>query len=227
MLPAQPLQKTHRTKEEYVYDALHDAIMRCELAPGEKLVIDTISDWLEVSPIPVRGALQRLQAEGLVEITPHTGAVVSEISPDNISEIFVLLESLESIAFNDAAQKATATDLAYLRQLIDGMAQAIKAGDAGRWYDLNNQFHLAVAGITQMKMLIRFTARALASRDRLRHFYSTTFVTSRMSEAHAEHCQMVDLLESLDLDHLTPLVAKHNRTARQAYQKLIENKLTD
>lgn len=210
-----------------MYDTLHDAIMRCELAPGEKLVIDTISEWLEVSPIPVRGALQRLQAEGLVEITPHTGTVVSEISPDHISEIFVLLESLEIAAFSDAVQKATSKDVAYLRQLINDMAQAIEAGNATRWYDLNNQFHLAVAGITHMKMLIRFTTRALASRDRLRHFYSTTFVTSRMAEAHIEHCQMVDLLESRDVDRLTPLVAQHNRTAKEAYRKLIEHNLSD
>ena len=226
MLLAQPRPKTHRTKEEYAYDTLHDAIMRCELAPGEKLVIDTISDWLEVSPIPVRGALQSLQAEGLVEITPHTGTVVSEISPDNISEIFLLLESLEIAAFSDAAHKATSEDVTDLRQLINGMAQAIEAGNAGRWYDLNNQFHLAVAGITRMKMLIRFTARALASRDRLRHFYSTTFVTARMSEAHIEHRQMVDLLESRDVDRLKPLVVQHNRTAKEAHQKLIEHNLS-
>ena len=96
-----------RTKEEFVYGTLRAAIMRCDLKPGEKLVIDTVSAELGVSPIPVRAALQRLQVEGLVEITPHTGAVVSKILPDTVAEIFMLLEVLESVAFRVAVSKAS------------------------------------------------------------------------------------------------------------------------
>lgn len=217
-----PHQNSHRTKEEYVYETLRSAIVHCELVPGEKLVIDNLSLELGVSPIPIRGALQRLQAEGLVEIVPHTGAVVSEISPDTVNEIFMLLEALESVAFSVAAQKATPEDILFLRQLVDEMGQAQQADNAGRWYDLNNQFHLTVAGLTKMKMLLRFTSRALDSRDRLRHFYSKTFIVFRMSEAHTEHCQMINLLESRDVERLLPLVAQHNRKAKEAYQKLVE-----
>ena len=88
MLTSQSSPRLYRTKEEYVYDTLRAAIMRCELKPGKKLVMDNLSVELDVSPIPIRGALQRLQAEGLVEIIPHTGAVVSAISPDTVNEIF-------------------------------------------------------------------------------------------------------------------------------------------
>lgn len=223
MLRPQSLQKPHRTKEEYVYDTLRSAIVHCELVPGQKLVMDTLSVQLGVSSIPIRSALQRLQAEGLVEITPHTGAIVSEISPDTVNEIFLLLESLEIIAFTVAVQKATAEDITNLRQLAQQMAEAQEAGNASSWFDLNNQFHLAIADITGMKMLRRFTIRALDSRDRLRHFYSQTFIIPRMSDAHAEHCQMVELLENRDSERLTLLVAQHNRRAKEAYQKLIES----
>lgn len=51
MLTLTPAQKAHRTKEEYVYDTLRTAIMHCDLQPGEKLVIDTLSEKLGVSPI--------------------------------------------------------------------------------------------------------------------------------------------------------------------------------
>ena len=223
MLSLAPPQKLHRTKEEYVYDTLRTAITRCELEPGEKLVIDSLKSSLGVSPIPIRSALQRLEAEGFVEITPHTGATVSEISLDTVTEIFMLLESLENIAFSMAASRATEADLAQLRQLLSEMGTAFKEGNPDHWYDLNNQFHLAVAQMSRMKMLIRFTKRALDSRDRLRHFYLESFINSRMSVAHNEHCRMIELLESRDIDGLTTLVTGHNHRAKEAYQQLIEN----
>jgi len=225
MLNSVSPQKLHRTKEEYVYDILHTAITRCELKPGEKLVIDTLSAELGVSPIPVRSALQRLQAEGFVEITPHTGTIVSEISPDTVNEIFVLLEALESVAVSVAASKATAADIANLRQLINEMETALQAGGSDLWYDLNNQFHLAIAQITQMKMLIRFTSRALDSRDRLRNLYVGSFVSTRMSEAQVEHCQMIELIERQNIEGLKLLVAQHNHRAKEAYQKLLKNQM--
>ena len=63
----------HRTKQEFVYRTLRDAILRCELQPGERLVIDDLARRLNVSIIPVREALQLLQAESLVQVVPHVG----------------------------------------------------------------------------------------------------------------------------------------------------------
>src|SRR5512144_1932274 len=110
-----------RTKEEYAYDVIREAILRCELKPGEKLVIDNLSDKLGVSPIPLRGALQRLQSEGLVEIIPHTGAIVSELSPANIEQVSLLLERLEILSFQVVAHKAGEEDILALRRRIAGM----------------------------------------------------------------------------------------------------------
>jgi DNA-binding GntR family transcriptional regulator len=222
MLTSSHLQKPHRTKEEYVYDTLRTAITRCELKPGEKLVIETLSSELGVSPIPIRSALQRLQAEGLVEITPHTGTIVSEISPNTVQEIFALLGALENVAVSAAASRVTAADIAQLRELVKEMESALQADDSNYWYDLNNKFHLTIAQITQMKMLIRFTSRALDSRDRLRNFYLASFVSIRMSEAQTEHCQMIDLLECCDIEALKSLVDEHNRRAQEAYQRLLK-----
>lgn len=224
MLTLSPPQKPYRTKEEYVYDTLRTAIMQCELPPGEKLVIDSLSEMLEVSPIPVRGALQRLQAEGLVKITPHTGAIVSEISPDIVSEVFALLEALENVAFRAVVSKATDSDIAYLQQLVDEMEQYTRTNDANRWSELNNQFHLAVADISGMKMLPRFTSRVLDSWDRLRRYYFKSFVTLRMKEAQADHRQMIELLRARDAEGLSKVVSRHNTQAMELYQKLVKNR---
>jgi DNA-binding GntR family transcriptional regulator len=224
MLDPHSFQKPHRTKEEYVYDTLRTAIMHCELKPGEKLVIDTLSTELAVSPIPVRGALQRLQAEGLIKIKPHTGAVVSEISPDLVNEIFMLLEALESMAFRILVDKASEGDINDLRQSVEAMEQAFQADDADRWSNLNMEFHRAIAQITQMKMLIDFTDRVWNSWDRLRHCYLNPIVSERMPQSQAEHHQMIELLACRDADGLVALAQKHNSQARVTYQKLLQGK---
>ena len=222
MLTVVPTQNPHRTKEEYVYDTLRAAIMRCELEPGEKLVMDALSEELGVSPIPIRGALQRLQAEGLVEITPHTGAMVTEISPDIVTEVFMLLEALEGVAFRTAVSKATDDDIAYFQQLVDEMEQYAKNGDANHWSELNNQFHLAIANISGMKMLPRFTSRVLDGWDRLRRYYFKSFVAVRMKEAQVDHRQMVELMRNRDVEGLSKVVTRHNCQAMEVYQELMK-----
>ena len=135
----------------------------------------------------------------------------------------MLLESLEVVAFGVAVTKCTENDITKLQQLVDEMQLALNAENPDLWYDLNNQFHLAVAQTTNMKMLIRFTTRVLDSRDRLRHFYSESFTPSRISTAQNEHRQMLNLLSTRNSKGLTELVTKHNRSAKQAYQSLIKN----
>jgi DNA-binding GntR family transcriptional regulator len=81
-----------RTKQEYVYQSLRGAIMRGELPPGQRLVIDDIARRLAVSAIPIREALQSLQAEGLVVSAPHVGATVASISQDEVHEVFSIME---------------------------------------------------------------------------------------------------------------------------------------
>ncbi len=215
----------HRTKEEYAYDVLRTGILHCELKPGEKIVVDALSAQMGISPIPVRTALQRLQAEGLVEITPHTGAVVSDISPDQIEQLFLLLEHLESSAFEVAARKATPADIEHLRQITAEMETVLTVGDYDRWSALNSQFHRHVAAITGMRMLMEFTGRTLDSWDRLRRWYLGRIVSHRMPRAQADHCRMVELFAARDIPALIELVTAHNRLAREDYEKLIRGQL--
>src|ERR1700759_1159837 len=90
-----PSGRTFQTKQAMVYHTLREAIVQARRQPGERLIIDDLASQLAVSSIPVREALQLLQAERLVEQRPHVGAVVASITPDAVREIFALLECLE------------------------------------------------------------------------------------------------------------------------------------
>lgn len=211
-----------RTKEEYAYDVIREAILRCELKPGEKLVIDSLSVKLGVSPIPLRGALQRLQSEGLVEITPHTGAIVSELSPANIEQVSLLLERLEILSFEILAQKATESDIARLNQILAQMDCLLEAKNLDQWSELNLEFHRTVGNLTEMKMIIEFLNRTLDAWMRLRRWYLQRILV-QLPRSQAEHHEMIDLLVKRDIPNLTRVVVEHNRRMREYYQHAIDD----
>jgi DNA-binding GntR family transcriptional regulator len=219
MLNLNQTANPYRTKEESVYEALRAAIMHLELKPGEKLVIDRLAVELGVSPVPVRAALQRLQSDKLVEITPHAGAVVSEISWDMIDEIFMLLEHLEAIAFTVVADKASETDFQTLSLLVTEMDAALERHDPQAYSELNSRFHRTIAELADMPLIIEFTTRTLDSWDRLRRQYLDSVFTPRMAVAQEEHHQMLSLLQAGNVASLTELTVKHNRGALEDYRK--------
>lgn len=209
-----------RTKEDYAYDVLRAAILRCEMKPGDRIVIDTLSAELGISPIPMRAALQRLQAEGLVEITPHTGAVVSALSPANIEQVSQVLERLELMGFELALPRAGAADIATLRGILDRMDVALAAGDKDRWAEMNAEFHRTVAVLSGNKLLAEFTDRALADWIRLRRWYLAD-VELYLGEAQAEHRAMVESLARRDLSGLQRVLYDHHQRTREAHYRAV------
>ncbi len=209
-----------RTKEDYAYEVLRAAILRCELKPGDRLILDTLSAQLGISPIPMRGALQRLQAEGFVEITPHTGAVVSDLAPSGIQQVSLLLERLELIGFEFAVQNVTDDDIAALRRLVHEMADVLARGDTDLWSEMNGRFHRAVAGLSNIKLLVEFTGRTLDAWLRLRRWYLPEVVL-QLGQAQVEHGQMVELLARHDLAGLGRLVHEHHERIRAMHERAV------
>jgi DNA-binding GntR family transcriptional regulator len=219
MLGLRRTNQVYRTKEENVYEILRAAIMHLDLKPGEKLVIDRLAGELGVSPLPVRAALQRLQSDNMVEITPHAGAVVSDISWDQIDEIFLLLERLESMAFAVVAPRAAELNFEPLSRQVGDMDAALARQDPQSYSELNSLFHRTIAELTGMHLLIEYTTRTLNSWDRLRRHYLHSVFTPRMAISQDEHRQMLTLLQAGDATGLAELTTKHNRGALEDYRK--------
>ncbi|HEX9186044.1 MAG TPA: GntR family transcriptional regulator, partial [Vicinamibacteria bacterium] len=142
-----------RTKQAYVYQSLKGAILRGELAPGQRLVIDEISRQLQVSAIPIREALQLLQSEGLVQSAPHVGATVTPISEDEVHEVFAIMEGLETVGVREAARRLDDAGTALVSAVVAEMDAAIAAGDYERWAALNSDLHRAINDVARMPLL--------------------------------------------------------------------------
>ena len=219
-LPGRP-ETRFRTKQEYVYQELRQSIMRCELAPGERLVIDVLARTLQVSAIPIREALQLLQSEGLVVIEPHVGASVAPISEASIDESFAIMEGLETVAVRGAITRMSEADAGTLSQLVDRMDEAVAAHDYERWGDLNAELHRRIGDIAGMPLLREMTERVLARWERLRRFYFKGVLVHRVEQAQREHKVLLDAMLARNAELAEQIVRQHNQAALAAYRRYL------
>ena len=213
-----PKGQNFTTKQALVYHTLRDAIMHGRLEPGERLVIDDIAKKLEVSPIPVREALQLLQSERLLEHKPHVGAVVAALSAADAEEIFALLEALETAVFIGALAKVTPQHIADLQHLVERMAAV---GEDGRWMELNQRFHRTIAEIAMMPRALEMLDRISGEWERLRRFRFRAVAHPDTAVADREHRAMVAALAGRDAAALEALVRTHNRSALAHYRAAV------
>src|SRR5690348_4749364 len=122
----------HLTKTEIALQVLRERLRSGDLAPGARLRVEELANDLEMSPTPVREALRLLQADGLVDYRAHHGIVVSELTPEEIQDLFRLRTVLEPLAVELAVPRLGRADLARLERLHEQQvaAVAVKRGSA-------------------------------------------------------------------------------------------------
>jgi DNA-binding GntR family transcriptional regulator len=140
-----------QTREDFVIDELREAIVQGHFKPGEKLDQEEIAGLLNVSRIPVRQALRTLTAEGLVKMYPHRGAVVAELSREELEEIYFLRGVLEGVAARLAAPKMDETHIAKLQAILEKMEQLTNLDE---WLDLNRNFHNTIYDVINRPRLL-------------------------------------------------------------------------
>jgi DNA-binding GntR family transcriptional regulator len=222
---AVPKGTQHRTKGEFVYRTLRDAIVKCELRPGERLVIDDLARRLEVSSIPVREALQLLQSEGLALMVPHVGATVAPISRESVTEVFTVMEGLESVAARAAAERARPEDLDALAEIVTAMDRALATEAHEHWAELNTRFHATISRLTAMPLLQEMMERVLDRWDRVRRFFFAGVLVHRARQAQKEHHELLEAMRAKDWARLEETIREHNRGALADYAIFLDSRL--
>ncbi len=204
-----------KRKNDQVYNYLHALIGSGELHPGARIKNDVIAARLGVSPIPVREALSRLEAEGFVTIEPHVGARVGELRVNEIEEVFELLASLELICGRAACLKMGPDDLAWLERQVAEMAEC--AYDPEAWALRNRDLHLFIAQRSGHRLAARLLRTTFDHWNRIRrHFVREVFIR-RIPSAQAEHEKLLAAFRARDVGALERTVREHNREAVEAY----------
>jgi DNA-binding GntR family transcriptional regulator len=132
------------TKQERVYKEIRKRILSGAYGPGFRVVIDGLAREFEVSALPVREAIRRLEAEGLVVYRANAGAQVAPADPALFEEEMTVLAVLEGFATALAAPRIGANDVKRLAEITDRMDEALDALDPLEFGRLNGEFHSAI-----------------------------------------------------------------------------------
>ncbi len=203
---------------EQVAERLRNRIYAHELAPGAWIDEQALAQEYGISRTPMREALKVLAAEGLVQLKPRRGCYVTELSERDLDEIFPVMALLEGRCAFEAAQLAKADDLAHLAALHEQLEQYAAEGDADRFFEANQAFHLAVqqlAGNRWLSQLINDTRKLmkLTRRDSLR-------LEGRLKQSLAEHRAILRAIQRHDANDAGRLMQNHLLSGRAALAKL-------
>jgi DNA-binding GntR family transcriptional regulator len=122
-----------RTIEEEVFEEVRNAILLGAFEPGARLRLGELADALGVSSLPVRAALTRLRAEGLVSYVPRSGSIVAPLEYEELEEIQALRLGIEGLAARLGAERVSATDVEVMRTRIHAVQQLAQQHDLGRY----------------------------------------------------------------------------------------------
>jgi DNA-binding GntR family transcriptional regulator len=183
------------TKQERVYRALRERILSGEYGPGYRIVIDTLAEEFSVSALPVREAIRRLEAEGLVIYRPNAGARVAPADPGLFEEELTVLAVLEGYATALAAPALGEAGVRRLTEITDRMVEAMKRLDALEFGRLNQEFHAVVYEHCPNPVLVSTLQDVARRLDAIRR---TVFVQIpyRGAESVAEHRKLIELIEA-------------------------------
>jgi DNA-binding GntR family transcriptional regulator len=190
-----------------VYDALRSAIINSLLRPGDRLNIDELAERLGVSLTPVRGAIQQLATEGLVEIRPRSGTFVASLTVQDVDETFRIRCALECLAARDAIHKFSDRDVRHLRELLRALKKQVRSEEDRAAHDKNN---------TELHNTI---IRASGNR-RLQDMYDGLNAHLRIARIHAGHNDWVARVRKEQAEH-EAIVAAIERRDPTALEKAL------
>lgn len=143
---------TYVSKSDMVTDVLRELITDRQLSPGTPLRQRDLAEQFHVSYTPVREALRRLEAEGLVATDVHRGATVARTDSEELEENYRILAALEALAGSLAASKLTNDDMTEIEALYRQVAAC--RSDDDRLAELNRQFHFRIYECARSPMLL-------------------------------------------------------------------------
>jgi DNA-binding GntR family transcriptional regulator len=143
-----------RLVRDWVEDRLREAILGGLFKPGEWLRQQRVADQLGVSEMPVREALKKLAAEGVVEYLPYRGIRVREYSAEDVADIYKLRAFMEGMAAHSAAENINPDELDELRTLVSQMEEHLAQEDLEEHRELNRRFHTVVFTASRRAYLI-------------------------------------------------------------------------
>ena len=183
--------KAPRTRAEQAFDALHTAIVNGDIAPGERLRIESLASMLGMSHLPIREAIRQLESVGLVAHVPHRGASVAAISLDDLRQLYEARLLVEPAIIARAAPAFTGEDSAAATAALARQTEAERERAMAEIWAAHTDFHFALYRASKATWLLRLAEPLWNSSQRYRMTIAPLSSQRRRREAQREHKELL------------------------------------
>ncbi|HYF82423.1 MAG TPA: GntR family transcriptional regulator [Clostridia bacterium] len=197
--------------KQMAYDYLYNSIITNQLKPGQPVIEQEISDNLGTSRTPVREALKQLESEGLVRHMPGRGAFVSEVTTEDVEEIFVLREMLEVLALQVAWKKIGDEEINKAEQFLSSLDSNCSIDD---FYKSDRMIHDLIVRNGNNRRLEGFLNNINAQIERIRILSSLT--PQRLGKSKAEHLEIISAMKERNLEKTEELLRVHINNVKES-----------
>jgi len=191
-----------------------------ELAPGTRLNEIELCNTMGVSRTPLREAIRSLATEGLIELQPNRGAIVSIVSQEDVTEILPIMASLEGLGGRLAAMHMDQSKIAQVRKIHDQMIAHYKNSEVAEYFETNRLIHELITEGSGNQTLVD-TINSLSAKVRRARF-TAQMTKESWAKAVSEHEEMIAALEAQDPDRLEAVLVQHVETKRATILGSIE-----
>lgn len=182
-------------------------IIHDEIKPGRPIRERQLAEELQVSRTPLRDALKILALEKLVEHIPNKGAVVIDLSPDDIADMLLVYIELDALGGRLACRVGTEADFLRVERQLHLMDKATRDNDRIAYFRANQAFHLAIIAASRSKCTIEFHANLNLRLNRVR--YLSILTNDQWMDRSDDHTKLLAALRDRDGDAYTEIQKKH------------------
>ena len=197
--------------EDYVYEKLKNAILKRYVRPDTRLVELKIAEQLGVSRTPVRGAIKRLAHEGFVKLSNNKGASIVKPTTKEIYDTFAVRAQLEKMAAAMAIENLTAEDVQKLELYLSGEIDTFEKRDIGIYYNLNYDFHIYLAEISNNLILKEYLS-SIINRSHIYLILYENFYQLEYNPSYDEHKEIIEAIKDKNVRQCEKAIDKHFKT---------------
>lgn len=205
------IARSGRMNGRRVAEILRDEVLDGTLAPGSRLLQEELAERLGISRIPIREALQQLEAEGLIVLKPNSGAWIAKIDLQECVEIYKIRERVEPLGLAESIPYITDEDVAELEGLVVAIEQCSTVEEFLR---LDRQLHLTSYKRSPLPMLQTMIAGFWNKTQHYRRAYTEEIGSANRWIILAEHRLLLEAIRNRDADDAERVLLGHIRRTR-------------
>ncbi|GAW33487.1 putative HTH-type transcriptional regulator YdfH [Roseovarius sp. A-2] len=208
------------TLKDHVYERLREAILEMNIYEDDadlRLDERSLAEQLQISRTPLRDAIARLEADGLLTVVPRKGVFLQRKSLEEILEMIIAWAALESMAARLAAERATDTEIATLRKIAEKYNDATSATRIAEYSDDNLKFHLHILEISHCALLKSMAEGVFLHIKAVR--LRSMWEGDRVKRSVVDHAEIIEALERRDAEDAANKVREHTMQLHEHIRK--------